>query len=207
MESIHIRPALRAGWTAFTRRPWYLLGLTVATLLLFAASMSNALVTALAYILYGGYLTLLIRHYRGAHIEFDDLFAVTDFRWVSFAFLGLIKGFFILLGFICFIVPGVYLAVRWMYAELLVIDQGMRPLQALRASSKMTEGNRFKLFLFLLIVIFSVLIGLFLLIAGAFVAATVAMFALIKLYEDAKERLFESDTTVTAIDDETVTIG
>ncbi len=206
MESIHIRPALRAGWTAFTRRPWYLLGLTLATLLLFVASMGNALVVALAYILYGGYLTLLMRHYRGAHIEFDDLFTVTDFRWVSFAFLGLIKGFFILLGFICFIVPGVYLAVRWMYAELLVIDQGMRPLEALRASSKMTERDRFKLFLFLAVVLTSVLLGALLLIVGAFVAATVGMFALIKLYEDAKGRLAAQDTTVTVTDDEVVTI-
>ncbi len=189
MTPISIRSAFRAGWSSFTKRPWYLIGLTVATMVLFAASMGNALVTALAYILYGGYLGLMLQHYRGSHIVFDDLFSMTDFRFVSFAFLAVIKGLLILLGLICFIVPGIYLSVRWMYAELLVIDQGMKPLQALKASSKMTEGSRGKLFLFILAMAFSILLGVLALVVGAIAMMAVSLFALISLYENAKGKL------------------
>lgn len=191
MTTISIRGAFRAGWTAFTRRPGYLLGLTLATFALFVVTLGNAIVSALAYILYGGYLRLMLQHSAGSHIQFDDLFDNVDFRFVSFAFLALIKGFFILLGFLCFIVPGIYLSVRWMYAELLVIDQGMKPLEALKASSRMTEGNRGKLFLLAVVAFISTLIGLLFLVVGAFVMMVVWLLAIISLYTAAKERLVE----------------
>jgi uncharacterized membrane protein len=149
----------------------------------------------------------MLQHYRGAHIRFDDLFTVTDFRFVSFAFLAVIKGFFILLGFICFIVPGIYLSVRWMYAELLVIDQGMKPLEALKASSKMTEGTRGKLFFFTLTLIFATLLGLLCFVIGAVAMMAIGLLAVISLYEGAKDRLTaptlassisETDTPVAA---------
>lgn len=189
------------------RRPWYLLGLSLAFSALFVFSFGNAFVTALAYIVYGGYLTLLIRHLHHEQVVFDDLFTVTDFRFVSFAFLALIKAFFIILGFICFIIPGMYLAVRWMFAEILVVDQGMRPLEALRASSQLTEGVRFKLFLFSLLMILAMLIGVVFLVIGVFVAINVSLFAYITLYEELKnERVAATISDATTSDDVVVTI-
>ncbi len=189
MKTFSVFAAWQAGWNSFMKRPWYLLGITLVTILLFIVALGNAVITALAYILYGGYLTLLINHTQDKHVVFDDLFTVIDFRFVSFAFLALIKGVLVLLGFICFIIPGIYLSVRWMYAELLVIDQGMRPLEALKASSIMTEGMRGKLFLFALLVGITIMLGLLAFIVGAFAMITVSLLALIILYEQAKARL------------------
>lgn len=185
--TVQIGPALRAGWSAFARRPWYLLGLTLATFGLFVATMGNALATALAYIVYCGYLAMFIRHFRDETIVFDDIYTVRDFRFVSLAFLSIIKMVFIVLGLIFFIVPGVYLAVRWIYAELLVVDQGLRPLEALRASSSLTAGCRWKLFGFSLLAGLLVLLGLFAFLIGAVIAGCVVTFALIKLYDDAQQ--------------------
>jgi len=149
--------------------------------------------TALAAVAYCGYLSMLIKHYRGGHIEFDDLFTVEG-RWVSYAFLTLIKSFFIILGLLFFVVPGIYLAVRWVFAEILVVDQGMRPLEALRASSAMTAGNRWQLFGLLFVGTLLMILGVFVFVIGLVAAGAVLMFALIKAYEELKPMLIEAST-------------
>ena len=183
MEKLRLRPALGAGWNSFTKRPLYLLGLMLAVVAVTAFVIGDALATALSSIIYGGYLALLIRHYRGEHVVFDDLF-ITDARWVNFAFLSVIKTLLIALGLLCFIAPGVYLAVRWMFADLYVIEEGKRPIEALRASYALTQGYWWRLFLFGLVVIVLVMIGLLFLVVGALVAGVVAAIATIKLFDD-----------------------
>lgn len=187
MKTISIRKAVKGGWAQFLKRPGYLFVLSVAVFGLFAmASAQNAAYTALGAILYAGYLALLLRHSRGETFSFDDLFTI-DNRWIYFAFLVLIKGFFILLGLVLFIAPGIYLALKWSFAELLVIDRGMRPMEALRASSEMTEGIRFKLFLFMLVAILITLIGLVALVIGVVVSGVVVGLAGIHLYIQAQQ--------------------
>ncbi len=151
MKKVHIREAINTGWSDFKRRPWYLLGLTVATFALMTIiSSDSAAVITLAYILFGGYIAVLLKHADGEAIVFDDLFDIVDKRWIYFAFMGVIKMVLITLGMFLLVVPGIYMAIRWTFSELLVLDKGLRPLEALRASSDLTEGVRWKMFLFLI---------------------------------------------------------
>ncbi len=182
MKAVDIRGSLKEGWKLFTQRGWYFIGLFLAFVVLFILTAGDsAVVTALSYILYGGYFALLLKHARGERVVFDDLFSI-DSRWISFAFLGLIKTVLILIGFLLLIIPGIYLSVRWMFAELLVIDKGLRPLEALKASSELTKGYRWKLFLFSLVMTVLILVGFLALGIGAVVASIVSMFAIIKIY-------------------------
>lgn len=182
MKAVDIRGSLKEGWKLFTQRGWYFIGLFLAFVVLFILTAGDsAVVTALSYILYGGYFALLLKHARGERVVFDDLFSI-DSRWISFAFLGLIKTVLILIGFLLLIIPGIYLSVRWMFAELLVIDKGLRPLEALKASSELTKGYRWKLFLFSLVMMILILVGFLALGIGAVVASIVSMFAIIKIY-------------------------
>ena len=71
-----------------------------------------------------------------------------------------------------------------MFAELLIIDRGMRPIEALRASGAMTKGRMWPLFGFTLVAILLMVLGLFALIVGAFIAMIVVSFATIKIYRD-----------------------
>jgi uncharacterized membrane protein len=128
---------------------------------------------------------LMLSHFRGNTVKFDDIFSI-DSRWISFAFLGLIKTLLILVGFMFFIIPGIYLSIRWMFAELLVIDRNMRPMEALKASSMMTKGHGGKLFLFLLVTIVLLFTGLLALIVGFIPAGLVVTFATLALYENLK---------------------
>lgn len=185
MKKVHISGAISEGWKQFMRRPWYLLGLTLATLALFIMTASQSVpVTALSYVLYGGYIALMLKHFNGEQVVFDDLFTIADKRWIYFAFLGLIKSALIMLGFLCLIVPGIYLAIRWMFAELLVIDKGMRPMEALKVSGELTAGVKWPLFFYALLVGLLMFVSVFALLIGAVIAAIVVQFATIKIYRD-----------------------
>lgn len=196
MYKVKIRESLKAGWDSFARRPLYLLGVMLAYVGIFLICSGDALFTALAYIAYGGFIALLIKHYRGEHVVFDDMFSL-DRRWISFAFLAIIKTFLVLLGFALFIIPGIYLSIRWMFADMLVIDQDMRPIEALRASSKMTKDVKLKLFLFGIVVFLLMTFSVFVFVIGVFVAALVVSFAYIKLYEDLKGKLLDQAPEMT----------
>ena len=182
MKKVHIKSSLGVGWAKFMERPWYLFGLSVAVAGLFIMAGANGpVVAALAYILYCGYLSVMFKHYHGGHVVFDDLFSM-DQRWIYFAFLALIKAVLIFLGLLCFIIPGVYLAIRWMFAEFYVIDKGLRPVEALQASSNLTRGNMWWLFLFMLLAILLVTLGGVVFLVGAIAASTILLFALINIY-------------------------
>lgn len=187
MKQVLVGEAFREGWRQFMVRPWYLFGLSLGVMVLFVASSgSRSGFTALAYILYMGYVAALFMHYGGKKISFDDMFAPLHDRWISLAFTAMLKGLLILLGLLVFIVPGIYLAIRWMFAELLVIDQGMKPMEALRASSAMTKGHRWKLLWFSFLSSLLLLVGVVGLVVGVVVASVVITFAVIKLYYDLK---------------------
>ncbi len=188
MYTVKIRSSLKDGWSAFTRRPWYLMSLMLSFVALFVASIGNATITALAYIVFGGYMALMLNHLRGNTVKFDDLFSI-DSRWISFAFLALIKTFLIMLGLVFFIIPGIYLMIRWMFAEPLVIDKNMKPIEALKASSVMVEGHYWKLFLFILVTLFLAVLGLCALVVGVIPVSVILFFASLKLYEDLKGAL------------------
>lgn len=183
MKTISVFGAIKEGWKKFVERPWYLMGLALSVWVLFAFGTSNAAFTALGYIIFGGYIAVMMRHFIGERIVFDDLFSL-DSRWISFVFMGMIKTLFIFLGLILFIVPGLYLMVKWMFAEYLVIEKGMKPMEALRASSKMTEGNRWKLFGFAVLAVLIGLLGVLVIGVGVLASSSIIILATIKLYKD-----------------------
>ena len=53
---------------------------------------------------------------------------------------------FIVLGFLLFILPGIYLSVGYTYAMLLVLDNGMSPWQAMETSRKVIHKIWWKMF-------------------------------------------------------------
>ncbi|PCI28567.1 hypothetical protein COB52_03480 [Candidatus Kaiserbacteria bacterium] len=182
MKTFKIGEAYSTAWSKLAERFWYLSGLAVALFALMALTTGKeVLYTALSYIVFGGFIAMLLRYYDGKKVVFDDLFSI-DSRWISFTFTSLIKGMLIFVGLLLFIVPGVYLALRWMFAELLVIDKGMRPMEALKASSEMTKGHMWKLLWFFILSILTILAGTVLLFVGIFPAMIIMTFAMISVY-------------------------
>ena len=183
---IKIGEALKVGWGKFMERPWYLMGISLAMMGFFMATAGNAVFTALSYIAFGGYLSMLLMHYDGKRIVFDDFFSL-DNRWIYFVFASMIKGFLVMLGLLLLIIPGIYLAMRFYFVELLVIDKGLRPMEAIRESSKMTEGKKWKLLGFSIIITLLLLLSVLLLIVGLLPASIIVSLAIIHIYRRLSE--------------------
>ena len=55
-------------------------------------------------------------------------------------------------GFLFFIVPGIYFAIRYMFYHFVIVDTGDGPLDALRKSSQLTDGVKWELFAFWILI-------------------------------------------------------
>jgi uncharacterized membrane protein len=88
----------------------------------------------------------------------------------------------ILIGFICLIVPGIILALRLQFYGYLILEKGLRPVEALRQSWAMSRGQTWRLFLLLLAMIGVVLLGALALGVGLLVAVPLVGVAIAFVY-------------------------
>ena len=94
------------------------------------------------------------------------------------AFLAyLVSSILIVLGFICLIVPGIILAIMWMFTYAVLGETSLGFWEAMRESSRLTEGYRRRLFLLCLACIPILLLGLLAFCLGVFVAMPVCFTA------------------------------
>jgi len=99
------------------------------------------------------------------------------------AFLaGLISGILIGLGFVCLVVPGIILAIMWMFTYPVIAETGLGFWEAMRESSRLTEGYRWRLFLLALACGLIAILGVLVFCLGLFVALPVNFTALALAY-------------------------
>ncbi len=95
------------------------------------------------------------------------------------AFLAcLVSGILIFLGFLCLIVPGIMLSLMWMFTYAVIGETGLGFWEAMRESSRLTEGYRWRLFLLVLACALISILGLLVFCLGVFVAIAVDITAL-----------------------------
>ncbi|HKB08099.1 MAG TPA: DUF975 family protein [Candidatus Polarisedimenticolia bacterium] len=94
------------------------------------------------------------------------------------AFLAyLISTVLIVLG-LCLIVPGIILAIMWIFTYAVIGETSLGFWEAMRESARLTEGYRWRLFLLCLAFIPILLLGLLAFCLGVFVAVPVCVTAL-----------------------------
>lgn len=186
MRSLSITEAIENGFQAFKRRGWYLTWLSAAVLIISIFLVGDAVTTALYSIVVAGYIVVLLAHARQEHVVFDDLF-IADSRWIYYAFGSVLKALIILVGLIAFVLPGIYLSIKLMFSDVYILDKGMRPMEALKASYDLTTGYFWTLFLFCLVTVLILLLGLLAFGVGIFAAVPITglayIFAFWKLQE------------------------
>jgi uncharacterized membrane protein len=85
-------------------------------------------------------------------------------------------------GFILLIIPGIYFGLRLKFASYLVIDKNMPPVDAIKASWKMTKGSVWNLFFFGILLGLINILGFFCLIIGLFITVPLTMLATAFVY-------------------------
>ena len=124
-----------------------------------------------------GIIKMAINHIRGEAIDFKDLYSVSLKTFLNYIVAYIIAVFFIIIGLILLIIPGIHLALRFMFVQYLIVDKDMSFDVAIKESMKMTKGNTINLFLLVLTFVLIAIAGIICLFVGLIVACPVIWLA------------------------------
>jgi uncharacterized membrane protein len=186
--------AISYGWASVKKDFWYFVGLSFVSTVIGSIGSSdrkrNDGWDLLGFLLSAwmtcGYTKLALSYERGQKLPFGELFTQWKYYWRVLGatfLLGLIVG----IGFVLLIVPGIYLALRFQFTVQLIIDKDLGIMEAMRQSTKLTEGKKMALFGFDLTMFGVILLGAICLGVGIFVSMPVVWLASVFMYRRLSE--------------------
>lgn len=95
-------------------------------------------------------LVVGVKSLRGESVKATDLFNYFN-KAIPLCFVGLAMGILITVGLILLVIPGVYLAIGYMFAPALIADKGLGVWQALETSRKAVTKRWFSYFIIAII--------------------------------------------------------
>ena len=112
----------------------------------FAAQfMFQLIITAALYPFIAGALIVATRHMCGLPISFGMLFAQYG-KFVNLFLTGILQTILVSIGYVLFIIPGIYLSFAYALALPLVADRNMGPWEALETSRKLVTKHWWTVF-------------------------------------------------------------
>lgn len=111
--------------------------------LVFGFLVFTLLSTAIAYPFMAGITMVGIRRAAGQPVRFNELFNHFG-RTVPVIVAALLMTLLTVIGYLLFVIPGIYLALSYVLAIPLVVERGLSPWQAMEASRKAIGQHWFK---------------------------------------------------------------
>ena len=128
---------------------------------------------------------MFLKLVRGQKAEFGDAFAGFNLAFLPLALFGLVGQLLIFLGLFLCILPGIYLAISWVFfTALIILDKRLDFWQAMELSRKVVSKHWWQVFGFALVCGLVLLCGAVLCVIGVFIAAPIVKAAIIYAYED-----------------------
>lgn len=197
---ISIRSCVRRGWGLVRGNFWPLVGISALIWVLLAiAHSAGVLITSghdrtngggsvlgllVSGPLIGGLYFFFLQKLRGQPVAVETAFAGFSSRFLHL-FLGSFVSFLLTgLGFLCLILPGIYLWVAWTFTLPLIIDKRLEFWSAMELSRKVVGRHWWKLFALVLVLALLHVVGFFAFCVGILVAAPIATASLMYAYED-----------------------
>jgi uncharacterized membrane protein len=185
--TVKIGDYIQQGWELFKKNAGLYIAFTLIMVLInavlawinrSASPLGSVISMVIAGPLGAGWYIVAFKQIRNRLPEFGDFFKGFN-NFLPFFLVSLISGILIGLGFLLFIIPGIYLAVAYMFAMPFAVAQRMDFWTALEASRKLITKNWFSflgfaLLLFLINFVGALLFGIGLLVTIPLSACAVA---------------------------------
>ena len=195
MKTFSIQEALSAAWAAFKSRFGFFVGLVLLFWALTAIPQlgiqkieNNWLAVPLAviillfeYFLSAGMTRIFLTVADGGHAKIGDLFSGGPV-FVPYVLGSILFSLIAVAGFFLLVIPGFIVTIMFMFFGFFIIDKGMGPVEALKASAALTKGVRWQLFGFALVLVLLNMAGALLLFVGLLVTLPVSWLALATVY-------------------------
>jgi predicted Ser/Thr protein kinase len=201
--TLNIRSCVRRGWKLLRSNFWPFVGITALLFALmgFAASIggqairhgpaeknSFEITSGLSLLVWGplagGLYLYLLKKLRGEKATVETVFSCFTSRFLHLFLGGFVTGLLTWLGFLCFILPGIYLLVAWMFTLPLIVDKQLDFWSAMELSRKVVTKHWWKFLLFSVVLTLLTLAGFIALFVGVFVMMPLTLAAKMYAYED-----------------------
>lgn len=143
--------------------------------------ISTSIGLVLSMFFQAGQIRIFVAAARGQTPELGQIFTGAS-RFLPLLGTMLLAGLGAGLGFAMLIVPGVILSLGFSLAQFYCVDADMGPIDALKASWEATRGHKGALFVFGLVSMVVMLLGLAACCLGLYVALPVVMVAMATIY-------------------------
>ena len=201
--TLDIGSCLRRGWALLRSDFWPFVGITalLMALLGFASSIGGASIrhgpagqnsaeitsvfTVLVWgPLMGGLSLYYLKKIRGQKTTVETAFSGFTNRFLHLFLAGFVTGLLTWLGFICLILPGIYLLVAWMFTLPLVMDKQIDFWPAMELSRRVVTKHWWKFLGFGIVLMLLTFAGVLMFFVGVFVMSPLVLAALMYAYED-----------------------
>lgn len=188
MKTFSIKTAFKDGWELWKQHKKTI---TIATIIMILVkfipdgernfSVFVLVLIVAAFFIDMGWLKMLLRTVHGETPKVRDLIDHAHRVW-KYLGVSLVFMLIVLIGLLLFIIPGIYLMYKYLFAPVLVLDKNMPIREALKESARMTTGVKWKLIGLSLVIILVDFLGLLFFVIGAVVAFPVSMLAFLVVY-------------------------
>ena len=201
--TLEIRSCVRRGWTLLRGNFWPFVGITalLVALLGFASSIggeslrrgpagtsSVEITSGLAMLVWGplagGMLLYFLKKIRGEKATIETVFCGFSSRFLHLFLGGFVTGLLTWLGFICLILPGIYLLIAWAFTLPLIADKQLDFWSAMELSRKVVTKHWWKFLGFGLVLLLLTFAGVLACFVGVFVSLPLVLATLMYAYED-----------------------
>lgn len=194
-----IGSAIRLGWETFKLRPWFFIAASVIVVLANVLTtgvsaivdvkgtfedpsfLGKAVDYALSSLIDMGMIAFfLAAHANPETVKLSQLWHPRPYlTYLATSFLVYLA---IGLGFLLLIVPGIVALVVFMFSMIIVIDQGLGPIDAMSESMRITRGYRWRLLGLAAVQVLIAVAGVLALGVGILVALPVVMISSVHAY-------------------------
>lgn len=173
-----IKETVLEAWEAVKANIWVLVGLYVGYIIIsytlsFLLAKIALLSLILSFILTGlfslGYLRNIFQALDGEEPQFSA-YGQESRKLGKYLAASILFSVIVVIGFIVFIIPGIYLALRLQFFLAFIIDEDCGIIESLKRSWEMTKDQVLPLFILCLVMLVIGIIGTLLLGIGVFVA-------------------------------------
>ncbi len=204
MPALPIGDCIKFGWETFKRRPGILIGALALAVLI--SALPGAL-TPHPDVLPGqpppppspfaivmGLIGIVINFLVGLGLTNFALRAHDNVESVSLGdlwnpapiwrFLGaeLLAALIIIVGFLLLVIPGIIASLGLGFTPYIVVDRGLGPVESLKESWRITNGNKWRILLLGLALIGINILGVIALIVGLLVSVPITLLAVVHAY-------------------------
>jgi uncharacterized membrane protein len=137
----------------------------------------------LIFVVHMGIIKVSLKFCDNTKAKLDDLLSSFDLL-TKFIAGSILFSLIVSVGYVLFIIPGIYLTLRYFLFSYFIVDKQMGPIEALKASSEATEGTKLNLFLFFLLLSVISAVGSIIPIVGPFVTTPIIFLALAHVYRE-----------------------